>query len=363
MDNSLKYWLLLLRVPGAGPVHQKKLLDYFGSIEKIFSAPAAEYESMGIKSPALEYLLNPSLSEIEQDLEWLARKDHYLIPITDSRYPALLREINDPPLVLFVHGDPGVLTEMQIGIVGSRNPTAGGRKTAQKLASELSAAGLVITSGLALGIDYCGHWGALEARGRTVAVMGNGLDRIYPARHGSIGERIAGNGALVSEFPPATPPLPDHFPRRNRIISGMSLGVVVIEAAERSGSLITARLAAEQGREVFAVPGSIYNPLSRGCHQLIKQGAKLTETVQDVLEELNIAHTFQAASGPMPPGVEGQEDPADMRHLLNHLSHDPVSIDELIDMSGLTADAVSSMLLVLEVQGKVSCSGGLYTRT
>jgi DNA processing protein len=251
-------------------------------------------------------------------------------------------------------------------VVGARTPTPGGLDNARAFAHELALAGLVITSGLALGIDAAGHEAALQAGSATVAVAANGLDRVYPARHRKLARRIARQGALVSEFPIGTPPRAEHFPRRNRIISGLSLGVLVIEAGLRSGSLITARLGAEQGREVFAVPGSIHNPLARGCHRLIRQGAKLVEDAEDVLEELPPAADLGTSprSSPVEPERPVSEPDEDYQRLMEALGYDPVSMDTLIERSGLTAEAVSSMLLIMELKGMVSLNpNGTYCRT
>jgi DNA processing protein len=295
---------------------------------------------------------------------WLAAPGNHLLRLDDPRYPDLLRQIPDPPPVLYVRGDPAALGNLQLAIVGSRNPTRGGLENARAFAAHLAGAGLTITSGLALGIDAAAHEGALAAGGTTIAVTGTGLDRVYPARHRELAHRIAGQGALVSEFPPGTPPRPAHFPQRNRIISGLSLGTLVVEAARRSGSLVTARHALEQGREVFAIPGSIHNPLARGCHALIRQGAKLVETADDILEELGalaVAVTADATAPDAPAGA-GELDP-EYRRLLDALGHDPLPIDELVARSGLTAESVSSMLLILELQGYVAPeAGGRYAR-
>ena len=364
MDDARIPWLVLLRTPSTGPVQHKKLLDIYKTPENILSAPFAELMRHGLKKDALKYLTNKSTDEIESDIAWLDQPGHHLITCDNTQYPVLLREIVDAPIALFVNGDPGVLQTPQIGIVGSRNPTAGGRKTAQMFAAQLSALGLTITSGLALGIDYCSHAGALSVKGKTVAVLGNGPDKIYPARHKEIARLIVENGAIISEFPPNVPPLAKNFPQRNRIISGLSLGVLIVEAAPKSGSLITARYAMEQGRDVFAVPGSVYNPLAKGCHHLIKQGAKLVETILDVVEELNInivdVNKPSVDTGTRLVNPAGLD--VDQQRLLEHISFDPVTVDKLIELSGLTADAVSSMLLVLEVQGIVSSSCGLYAR-
>lgn len=300
----------------------------------------------------------------EHETAWLAEPNHHLITLSDPRYPRLLREIPDPPAALYVIGDPDLLSATQLGIVGSRNPTPGGSETAHAFASYLTQSGLTITSGLAMGVDAAAHRGALGAGGKTIAVAGTGLDRVYPARHRELAHEIAAQGALISEFALGTPALAHNFPRRNRIISGLSLGVLVVEAALQSGSLITARLAAEQGREVFAIPGSIHNPLARGCHALIRQGAKLVETAADILEELGpmaqitapARQTDGAGNITSGLGVEAMT-------LLDCLGFDPTPVDSLIERSGLTPEAVSSMLLVLELQGHVvSAPGGHYTR-
>jgi DNA processing protein len=251
-------------------------------------------------------------------------------------------------------------------MVGSRNPTTGGERTARDFARHLAGCGLAITSGLAVGVDAAAHQGALEAGGITLAVTGTGLDRVYPARHRELAHRIAERGALVSEFPPGTPPLAGNFPRRNRIISGLSVGTLVVEAALKSGSLITARLAVEQGREVFAIPGSIHNPLARGCHALIRQGAKLVETADDIAEELaallgGLSLEPVVDAGHADEGCHSLEDP-EYQRLLQAMGHDPVSVDQLVARTGFTAETVSSMLLLLELQGHVSSSpGGFFT--
>jgi DNA processing protein len=248
-------------------------------------------------------------------------------------------------------------------VVGTRHPTPAGKETARSFASQLSASGIVITSGLALGVDAEAHYGALLSKGQTIAVMGTGPDQIYPARHRELAYAIVENGALVSELPPGVPALAENFPRRNRIISGLSLGTLVVEAAARSGSLITAQLAAEQGREVFAIPGSIHNVMAKGCHRLIRQGAKLVETTADILEELGPLATIVSSTTAEELPVDLSELDEDLRDLLFHLGHGPVSVDWLVERCGLTAEAVSSMLLILELQGLVTAApGGLYSR-
>jgi DNA processing protein len=279
----------------------------------------------------------------------------------------LLRQSPDAPPVLFLRGDAAALIEPQIAMVGSRNPTAGGRATAREFASRFSRLGLCITSGLALGIDAASHEGALQAHGSTVAVLGHGLDEMYPTENRRLAERIAASGALVSEFAPGTPPLRHHFPRRNRIIAGLALGTLVVEAAQESGSLITARLAGVAGREVFAIPSSIHNPMARGCHELIRQGAKLVERVEDVLAELKISLVDQLLG---PPGTAGSGTPGagaaldkEYKILLDALAFEPASIDSLIERTGMNSESIASMLLILELDGHVAPHpGGRYSR-
>ena len=357
-------WLALRRLPGVGTRTQFDLLEHFGSIEAIFSASRGQLEKALVgKNEAIDALLaGPDENVLKSDLEWLSEPGHHLMTWSDPDYPALLREIPDPPLVLYIAGERPLLSAQQLAIVGSRNPTPMGRENARAFAKILAGAGLAITSGMALGVDSAAHRGALEAGGKTIAVAGTGLDRVYPARHRDLAHEIVKHGALVSEFPLGTPPLPENFPVRNRIISGLSLGTLVVEAALQSGSLITARMANEQGREVFAIPGSIHAPQSRGCHALIRQGAKLVETAQDILEELGplAGVALQAAHENTPPGLRLD---STMKTLLEHIGHDPVSIDTLIERCGLTADAVSSMLLQMELNGLVSnCPGGKVQR-
>jgi len=360
-------WLALKRLSGAGLSGQRALLEQFGTPAGIFAAVARDWGAvLGDKPEALAQLAaGPESLVPQQDLDWIAERDHHLVTIIDADFPPLLRELPDAPIALYVAGDRGLLARTQLAIVGSRNPTPVGRETAHAFAHTLAQAGLVITSGLARGIDAAAHEGALDAGGLTLAVAGTGLDRVYPAAHRALAHRIVQQGALISEFPPGTPPRPENFPIRNRILSGLSIGVLVVEAAARSGSLISARLAAEQGREVFAIPGSIHSPLSRGCHRLIRQGAKLVETAQDIVEEFGPLAMFNLTSTTRPSLPSGATEVAQERFapLLAQLGHEPTLIDTLVERSGLTADAVSSMLLELELKGLVlACAGGRYMR-
>ncbi|TVO76960.1 DNA-processing protein DprA [Sedimenticola selenatireducens] len=364
-DTNQRYWLALNRAPGLGSRTINRLLGLTGGDPKpLFAAQHPAHK--GLRQESVDYLRNPIWAPVDNDLHWLEGDNRHLITLHDDRYPTLLREIDDAPPLLFIQGDPATLNLPQIAIVGSRNPSASGRQTATDFAHFLASAGLAITSGLADGIDGAAHQGALETKGPTLAVTGTGLDRVYPAKHRELAHRIAEQGALISELPPGTPPIPANFPRRNRIISGLSLGTLVVEAAQKSGSLITARLATEQGREVFAIPGSIHNPLARGCHALIRQGAKLVETAGDILEELTpLLGTAYQSSQPIPqPDPSPRQWDSDYQQLMTALDYDPTPIDQLIQRSGLTADAVSSMLLLLELEGFVSAApGGRYCRT
>lgn len=312
---------------------------------------------------ALDRLANKraagSRTPVAADLRWLEDgAERRILPITDPCYPWLLRHIADPPLVLFVDGDPACLDQPSLAVVGSRSPTPQGREIARDFGRALGRAGFVIVSGLARGIDGAAHQGTLE-KGRTVAVCGHGLDSVYPAAHRRLGEAIRKQGALISEFPTGTPPRRPHFPRRNRLISGLCLGTLVVEAGMQSGSLITARLAAEQNREVFAVPGSIHSPQSRGCHSLIRKGATLVESVHDILAELGhfSDRWRQTDNGGSQNSGHGHD------WFLQHMGYAPCTPDELVNRSGLTSAEVSSMLLRLELEGCVEmCPGGSYVR-
>ena len=305
---------------------------------------------------------------VAADLAWLAGPGRCLLAADDPRYPCQLAAIPGMPAALFVEGEALALGRPQVAIVGSRAATAAGRETAFDFAARLAAAGFAITSGLATGIDAAAHRGALSVGGETVAVCGTGLDRVYPAEHLELAARIARSGALVSEFPTGTPPVSFNFPRRNRLMSGLSRGVVVIEAAARSGSLITARHAAEQGRDVMAVPGSIHNALARGCHRLIKDGAALVESADDVLAVLRVFGAAGAADAASEVEVRarfpGQSLDSDAEMLLNALGFGPADLDRLVERTGLAAGSVISKLQLLELEGRVEClPGGRYGRT
>jgi DNA processing protein len=363
---DLSAWLRLLLTPGLGRESARRLLAAFGSAAAIFEAPEAAWSRV-VGAAACKALARPApdlAAQIAASRRWVTESaDRALVTLGDPAYPPLLLEASDPPLMLFVRGRVGLLRQSSLAIVGSRSPTVQGSDNARAFATELSGAGLTVVSGLAHGIDAAAHEGALCGPGSTVAVVGTGLDQVYPRSHADLAQRIAAAGALVSEYPPGTPPLAAHFPQRNRIIAGLSRGTLVVEAALRSGSLITARLAAEAGREVFAIPGSIHSPQSRGCHALIRQGAKLVETAQDIVEELGLpvmegsTAAAQAGSAGDPPGSPAS-DP-----ILEALGHDPVSLDALMARCGWPAAELSARLLEMELEGRVArLPGGLFQR-
>ena len=363
--SNVKNWLILLRVTGLGVAGFHKLLSTLDSPEKILASNSSKLSELGLSQQIISAIQQPDLDGIQVDIEWADSADnHHIITLFDPQYPQQLKTINQPPPVLFVRGDPDYLRQPQLAMVGSRNPTVAGKRTASDFAKHLSNSGITITSGLARGIDGACHHGALQGIAGTVALVAHGLDIVYPAAHQSLAEDISNHGAVVSEVPIGTEPHRGLFPRRNRIISGLSLGTLVVEAALKSGSLITAKHAMEQNREVFAIPGSIHNPLSRGCHQLIRQGAKLVETAEDIIEEL-LPH--------MPAGItavaetlidEKNEQTLDPDHqkLLKCLQYEAIAIDELVDCSGFSAAEVASMLLIMELEGRVVNEGGRYTR-
>jgi DNA processing protein len=347
-----------------------RLIERFGSPAGVRAAPGQALAALGLGAPAITAIRTPDRAFVDSVLAWTQGPDAHAIPLDDPRYPPLLAQIPDPPVLLYCRGDPLILAEPQVAIVGSRNPSPQGLALTRELAARLAAWGLTIVSGLAVGIDSAAHQGALES-GRTVAVLGTGPDLVYPAVNRDLARRIAAQGVLASELPPGVGPLARNFPRRNRIVSGLALGTLVTEAALRSGSLITARHALEQGREVLAVPGSVHSPLARGCNALIRDGARLVEDAAQVLEELGPQLRGLLAAAAAAPAEPGEPAPpagapldADHRRLLEAMGFDPVAPDELIGRTGWPAASLSSMLLVLELEGHVSsCPGGRYCRT
>lgn len=352
-DEALE-WVALSLVPGLGPERLRRLLATFGTPDRIFATPPSALASVVERTTAQAIAARRVDAEtLERTAQWLADPANRVLTLADAGYPQRLLEVADPPPVLYCKGDPSLFARPAFAIVGSRNATAQGRKDARAFAEALSRAGLCIVSGLALGVDAAAHEGGLAGGAGSIAVVGTGLDIVYPAANRELAHRLAEGGMLVSEFALGTPARAQNFPRRNRLISGLARGVLVVEAALRSGSLITARLAAEQGREVFAIPGSIHSPLSKGCHRLIKEGAKLVESAQDVLEELGWA--LRETPGDAAPAGEAPIE------FLRHLGHEPCAVDALVARSGLTPERVSSILLELELAGRVAAlPGGLY---
>ena len=408
-----EYWLALVRAPSVGPITFIRLMTHFGSPRRVFEADQSEWRELKLKEKLQNYLQNPDWFAVEKDMQWLEQPNNHLLTFDHPDYPPQLREIADPPPLLFIHGDAALLSSKQLAIVGTRKPTSEGSQTAREFAEYLSHQGLTITSGMALGIDGAAHWGALAGSGKTIAVAGTGLDRIYPPQHDKLAHKIAETGALVSELPLGTSVQRRHFPIRSRVVSGLCLGTLVVEAPEGSGALYAAKHALKQGREVFAIPGSIHNPLVKGCHQLIKkEGAKLVEKATDILEELQVYRSLTTQNkinkietphfspksdtnnkvrsvSPKPntnneirqvPSSTATDSPAsqpvqpvpknnpsdldgDYVHLLNFLEAGPTSIDTLVEECGLNAGEVSSMLLMLELRGQVTLQpGGLYAR-
>lgn len=354
MEASLKAWLALQFTPGLGGEGVRKLLRGLGSPEAVLAAPLGVLKQY--VKPAVATALQRGVDEVAlaSTQLWLQQPNNRILTLADVEYPRALLNIPDPPLLLYVKGRLALLNQPALAVVGSRNATPQGKQNAEAFSQTLSETGLCVISGLAQGIDAAAHRGALRGQGSSIAVVGTGLDRVYPASHRELAHQLAEQGVLISEFPLGTPPLPANFPRRNRIISGLSLGCLVVEASLQSGSLITARLAMEQGREVFAIPGSIHAPQSKGCHALIKQGAKLTESAQDILEELEVV--FQPRQAQAAAALPASD-------FLSDLGFDPVDLDTLSLRSGLTISELSAMLLTLELEGRVQLlPGNLYQR-
>lgn len=358
--QELPYWLAASYVKGARPRMIQRLLEKFNDIVSVFQASAMDLREAGLSELEVALIREPDWRAVEKDLRWAENKNHQILTLRDEIYPRLLKEISSPPLILYILGDPAVLSQPQVAIIGSRHPTNEGISRARAFAETLVKSGYVITSGLALGIDGASHRGALLAYGRTIGVLGTGLNQIYPTSHQRLADEIVETrGAVISEFPLEMQALPSNFPRRNRIIAGLSVGVLVVEAALKSGSLITAKCALNEGREVFAIPGSIDHPLSRGCHHLIRQGAKLVETAQDILEDIGILSQLCTPPKPDPQKIT--------LSVNNRLVYDQVgggvtSVDEILLRSGLTAGEVSSILLILELDGYIQSVAGGYRR-
>lgn len=352
-DPGLAAWLTLCLTPGLGAATIRRLLEVFGPPDQILQADAAALTRAANSEAAIALKSGAADAAVERALRWASMPDRHVITLADGEYPRLLLEIPDPPPVLYAHGDAGLLQKPALAVVGSRNGTAQGLRNAEAFAKAFSAGGLTIVSGLALGIDAAAHRGGLGGKGSTIAVLGTGIDVVYPRSNASLCAEIAARGLLLTEYPVGTPSIGHNFPRRNRLISGLARGCLVVEAALGSGSLITARMASEQGREVFAIPGSIHSPLSKGCHSLIKQGAKLVDAAEDVLAELGAWYV---------PALPRSESPRS-DGLLTHMGFDPVDMDALCARAGLPAQAVAAELLRLELDGLVSpLPGGRYQR-
>ncbi len=362
-------WVGLGCVRGIGPQTFCNLLKAFGSPASVYAASLKQLKDVVTDDIANAILKGIDSATVTSSLHWLAQDNNHLITLADAEYPKSLLEISDPPPYLYAKGNLALLNQPSIAIVGSRNASVQGEKNAEAFAYDLCRYGLCIVSGLALGIDGAAHRGALKANGATIAVVGTGLDIVYPAKHRDLAHQIVEHGLVISEFELGTPSKPQNFPKRNRIISGLSLGCLVVEANLQSGSQITARLAAEQGREIFAMPGSIHSPMSKGCHQLIKQGAKLVDCLQDIVEELklnvrldhlsdskdNNHQKARLSSLPTNSGVHNE--------IFSIMGFDAISFENLVTLSGLTVSEVSSMLMLMELEGKVaSLAGGLYQK-
>jgi len=357
--HPLAAWLRLTLTPGVGAGSQRQLLAAFGLPENIYAAGHSALAAVVGSPIARTVLEHDTAAAVDGALAWADEPGNNVITLGDPLYPAALLEIPDPPVLLYVKGDPALLSRQSIAVVGARSATPQGEANAEAFATVLSQGGLGIVSGLALGIDAAAHRGGLAGPGSTVAVIGTGADRIYPARNAALARRIAEAGAIVSEYPLGTAPLAHNFPRRNRLIAGLAKGVLVVEAALKSGSLITARLAIDCGREVFAIPGSIHSPVARGCHQLIRDGAKLVESAEDILEELRLDTCRTAA--PAVPAMEPDDD--ENAPVIASLGHDPVDMDTLVQRTSLTPEALYAILLTLELEGRVSrLPGGRFQR-
>jgi DNA processing protein len=374
-QDGLAAWLRLMATEGVGTQTARDLLTQFGLPEEIFNAGFSALQKRTPEKIAriLSAPIAPDIqTHIEQTLAWAAQENNHVITLADTSYPQALLRIADPPTLLYAKGNSALLNKPAIAIVGSRNARAQGMLNADRFAQNLSDAGLTVVSGLALGIDTGAHTGALQSAkaankaaniGSSIAVVGTGLDIVYPAANRALAHQLADVGCIISEYPLGTPAIAHNFPRRNRIISGLSLGVLVVEAAAQSGSLITARSALEQGREVFAIPGSIHSPLAKGCHQLIRQGAKLVESAQDILEELRWDNPLlQASLGNATPIAASNLSDPKLQSLLENMGHDALSVDQLVARSGFPVASVQAALLHLEMQGHIECLAGGQVR-
>jgi DNA processing protein len=373
-DNTTS-WLHLLNAPGLGFIRIKKLLEHFGSAVDIVNQSNFPAE-LKIPQSATAHLKSVNNDDIRSELNWLEKPDNHLLTLEDTLYPPQLQQSNDPPPALFVKGDLNTLLLPQLAVVGSRNATQAGLNNTQAFCYDLAQKGMVITSGLAAGIDTQAHQAALDAQGQTIAVMGTGINMIYPKTNQQLAKSIANQGAVISELPFNTPPHAHNFPRRNRIISGLSLGTLVIEAAYKSGTLITARLSMENNRPVMAIPGSIHNPMAKGCHQLIKQGAKLVESAQDIFEELDASitmlsdqiksklHALEQTALEKTPSTPNIDLSESQQYIFKQLDFHPTSFDAIVEQTGFSSATVASDLLILELTGMIEkLPGAKYQKT
>lgn len=347
-EHEIPYWVALSLTPQVGPQRVRSWLKDYGDLRSLFKSPPSELHS-------------PQDPRVSRHLKWLENPNHHILPLTDPRYPSQLANIASPPLVLYLIGPADLLSQPQMAVVGSRYPSQQGIMNATLFTEALASAGWVITSGMALGIDGVCHQTALAQNKPTIAVLGTGVDLTYPKSHQELATQIAEQGLLVSEFPLGTPPKAAHFPRRNRMISGLSAGVLVVEATTKSGSLITARFAAEQGREVFAIPGSIHNPKARGCHQLLREGAALVETAEDILREVKV-WSSSLPSPTIPVKASPVQLDNEQQKLVNCLDDAVTSLDLLVIRSGYSASSVVSVMTQLELEGVVQRAPGGYVR-
>lgn len=358
VEKSL--WISLSNIHGVGTQTFCQLLKTFGNPANIYAANYKLLKEVVSDNIAAEITKGVDEDALRDSLHWLSQTNNHLVTLADSHYPKALLEISDPLPFLYAKGNLALLNQPSIAIVGSRNASVQGEKNAEAFAQGLCGYNLCIVSGLALGIDGAAHRGALKANGATIAVVGTGLDIVYPAKHRDLAHQIVERGLIISEFALGTPSKPQNFPKRNRIISGLSLGCLVVEANLQSGSQITARLSAEQGREVFAIPGSIHSPMSKGCHQLIKQGAKLVDCLQDIVEELDLINVTKSIAGTS--NYSDNKNPP-QNSLLTLMGYEPITLENIVHLSGLTVSEVSSMLMILELEGSVaSLAGGQYQK-
>jgi DNA processing protein len=370
--NNLPYFLALNRIPTIGPRTVAKLLKKWPNLQHLFELSELDLEQAGLPKPLAQAIKSIDWKLVDTDLHWMSQPNQYLLTWESEQYPALLKEIHDPPIVLYAKGNLNAFQNTRLAIVGTRKPSISGSDNAKYFAKALSAHSVTIVSGLALGIDAQAHLGCLEAKGSTIAVMGTGIDCIYPKRHLALATDLQQNGLLLSEFPLGSLPIAGHFPRRNRIISGLSLATLVIEAAVRSGSLITARFAMEQNRDVLAIPSSIHNPQARGCHLLLQQGAKLVTSLSDVLEELGLQQTRVTKHGktsvPEKPfeGIDTlRKKPIptiQRKGMLDCIGYETTTIDEIVVRSQYNIEEVMCALAELQLQGLIIDVPGGYIR-